>query len=71
MTFPDGTFHNSVLDPGGPYTVPHVYNYGYDLELMEEEPIEYPPEFEGFVLAQEEIEYMSPDPAGLDWVSST
>ena len=67
MTIPDGTFHNSILDPTGPYTIPHVYNYGYDLELLEEEPIVYPPEFEGFVLAQDEIEYMSPDPAGLDW----
>lgn len=63
MTLPDGT--NPYRDPGS--VVPHVYNYGYNLTKIEEDPIFYPPGFDGFKLDQPEIEYISPDPAGLDW----
>jgi len=27
--------------------IPHEYNYGYNGELLEEEPIEYPEGFDG------------------------
>lgn len=63
-TLPDNT---SVTYDNLPAIYPHVYNYGYNMSLLEDEPIEYPPGFDGFVLAQDTIEYLSPDPAGLDW----
>lgn len=64
MTLPDGT---TVTYDTLPAIYPHMYNYGYNLSMLEEDPVVYPPGFDGFVLDQDEIEYLSPDPAELDW----
>lgn len=64
MILPDNT---TVTYDTLPAIYPHEYNYGYNMTLLEEDPIEYPEGFDGFVLDQAEIEYLSPDPAMLNW----
>jgi acetamidase/formamidase len=66
MTRPDGAVVN--IDNNPAVVVPQEFNYGYNGELLETEPIVYPPGFDDLVVTDEGgILYLNPDPAGLDW----
>lgn len=66
MTAPDGSLRTFDNNPA--VMVPHEFNYGYNGELLEPDPIEYPPGFDDTVVIDEGgIVYLSPDQAQLDW----
>ena len=66
MTAPDGS--ERTFDNNPAVMIPHEFNFGYDLELLEADPIMYPPGFDDTVVTDEGgIKYLSPDPALLDW----
>ena len=66
MTAPDGSIRTFDNNPA--VMVPHDYNHGYNGELLEEEPIAYPPGFDDTVVTDEGgILYLSPEFSKLNW----
>jgi hypothetical protein len=49
MTAPDGS--ERTFDNNPAVTVPHEFNVGYDGELLESDPIDYPPGFDDTVVS--------------------
>lgn len=66
LTLPDGATHTFDSNPS--VMVPHEYNVGYSGELLEPDPIAYPPGFDDTTVIDEGgIKYLSPDEAKLNW----
>lgn len=66
MTAPDGSARTFDNNPA--VMVPHEFDHGYDGELLDDAPIAYPEGFDDTVVTDEGgIQYLSPDPASLDW----
>jgi acetamidase/formamidase len=66
MTAPDGS--NRTFDNNPAVMIPHEFNYGYNGELLELDPILYPEGFDGTTVTDAGgIQYLSPEEAGLAW----